>query len=82
MVTILRMLMCLVDNENKYTRFAGDFEDHADARVRFGAHRPMSTTRASGGATERLQRAIIRTVLPWHIRHGHQRRRHNKHNKT
>ena len=36
MVTIL--LMCLVDNEKKYTRFAGDFEDHADARMRFGAH--------------------------------------------
>ena len=37
MVTIL--IMCLVDNEKKYTRFAGDFEDHADAPVRFGAHR-------------------------------------------
>ena len=33
--------MCLVDNETKYTRFAGDFEDHADARVRFGVHRPI-----------------------------------------
>ena len=39
MVTIL--LMCLVDNEKKYTRFAGDFEDHADAQVRCGAHRPI-----------------------------------------
>ena len=39
MVTIL--LMCLVDNEKKYTRFAGDFEDHADALVQFGTHRPI-----------------------------------------
>ena len=30
-----------------------------------------STTRASGGATERLHWAIIRTVLPWHVCHGH-----------
>ena len=36
MVTIL--LMCLVDNENKYTRFAGNFKDYADAPVRFGAY--------------------------------------------
>ncbi len=39
MVTIL--LMCLVDNEKKYTRFAGNFEDHADAPVQFGAHHPI-----------------------------------------
>ena len=39
MVTI--MLMCLVDNEKKYTRFAGNFKDHADAPLKFGAHRPI-----------------------------------------
>ncbi len=38
MVTIL--LMCLVNNE-KNTRFAGNFEDHADAPVQFGAHLPI-----------------------------------------
>ena len=42
MVTIL--LMCLVDNEKKYTRFAGNFEDHADAPVQFGAHRLIANT--------------------------------------
>ena len=36
MVTVF--LMCLVNNERKYTRFAGNFEDHADALLRFGAH--------------------------------------------
>ncbi len=36
MVTLL--LMCLVDNEEKYTRFAGNFKDHADAPLQFGAH--------------------------------------------
>ncbi len=36
MVTIL--LMCLVNNEKKYTRFAGNFNDHANAPLRFGAH--------------------------------------------
>ncbi len=36
MVTIL--LMCLVNNEKKYTRFSGNFEDHADAPLQFGAH--------------------------------------------
>ena len=33
------LLLFLVDNEKKYTRFAGNFEDHADAPLRFGAHR-------------------------------------------
>ena len=37
MVTIL--LMCLVNNEKKYTRFAGNIEDHANAPLQFGAHR-------------------------------------------
>ena len=40
MVTLL--LLSLVDDEKihkKYKRFAGHFEDHADAPVRFGAHR-------------------------------------------
>ena len=37
MVTIL--LMCLVNNGKKYTRFTGNFEDHADALLQFGAHR-------------------------------------------
>ncbi len=36
MATIL--LMCLVNNDKKYTRFAGNFEDHADVPLRFGAH--------------------------------------------
>ncbi len=36
MVTIL--LMCLVDNEKKYNRFAGNFEDHVDLPLQFGAH--------------------------------------------
>ena len=39
MVAIL--LMCLVDNEKKYTRFTGNFEDHEDAPVQFGAHCPI-----------------------------------------
>ena len=46
MVTLL--LVSLVDDEKntqkihkKYTRFAGHFEDHADAPVRFGVHRPI-----------------------------------------
>ena len=39
MVTIL--LLCLVDNEKKYTRFAGNFKDHADALVQFGGHCPI-----------------------------------------
>ena len=30
--------MCLVTNEKKYTSFAGNFEHHADAPLRFGAH--------------------------------------------
>ena len=33
--------MYLVDNEKKNTRFAGDFEDHADALLQFGAHLPI-----------------------------------------
>ena len=33
--------MCLVDNEKKYTIFACNFEDHADAPLRFGAHCPI-----------------------------------------
>ena len=33
--------MCLVNNEKKYTRFAGNFEEHADAPLQFGAHRPI-----------------------------------------
>jgi hypothetical protein len=33
--------MCLVNNEKKYTRFAGNFKNHADAPLRFGAHRPI-----------------------------------------
>ena len=41
MVTIFILLMCLVDNGKKYTRFAGNFEDHADAPVRFGVHCPI-----------------------------------------
>jgi len=42
MVAIL--LLSLVDDEKKhkkYTRFAGHFEDHVDAPVQFGAHRPI-----------------------------------------
>ena len=42
MVTLL--LVSLVYDEKiykKYTRFAGHFEDHADAPVRFGAHCPI-----------------------------------------
>ena len=39
MVSIL--LMCLVDNEKKDTRFAGNFKDHADARVQFGKNCPI-----------------------------------------
>ncbi len=37
MVTLL--LMRLVNNEKKSTRFAGNFEDYADAPLQFGAHR-------------------------------------------
>ena len=36
MVTV--MLLSLVNNENKYTRFAGNFDDHADSPLRFGAY--------------------------------------------
>ena len=36
MVTLL--LLSLVNNEKKYTRFAGKFDDHADALLRFGTH--------------------------------------------
>ena len=39
MVTV--MLLSLVYNEKKYTRFAGNFDDHADAPLRFKAHRPI-----------------------------------------
>ena len=39
MVTVL--LLSLVNNEKKYTRFAGDFDDHADVPLQFGAHCPI-----------------------------------------
>ena len=39
MVTVL--LLSLVNNEKKYTRFAGNFKDHADAPLQFGVHRPI-----------------------------------------
>ena len=35
---VTKLLMCLVNNEKKYTRFASYFEDHADASLQFGAH--------------------------------------------
>ena len=37
MVTVL--LLYLVNNEKYYTRYAGNFEDHADAPLQFGTHR-------------------------------------------
>ncbi len=74
-------IMCLVNNEKKYTRFAGDFRDHADARVRFGAHRPID--HESGLPAEPLIVSIGRLFSPYcpGVRHGHRRRGHNKHNK-
>ena len=38
---VTSVLLSLVNNEKKYTRFAGNFDDHADAPLRFGAHRPI-----------------------------------------
>ena len=79
MVTIL--LMCLVDIEKKYTRFAGNFEDHADARVRFGAN--CQIEHKSGLPAEPLNVSIGRLFALYRpgVHHGHRRRRHNKHNK-
>ena len=56
-------IMCLVNNEKKYTRFAGDFEDHADARVRFGAHRQIE--HESGLPAEPLIVSIGRLFTPY-----------------
>jgi hypothetical protein len=39
--------MYLVNNEKKYTRFAGVFDEHADAPLRFGAHRPIEHDQGS-----------------------------------
>ena len=42
MVTVL--LLSLVDDEKntqQYTRFAGNFDYHADVPVQFGAHPPI-----------------------------------------
>ena len=43
---VILLLYSLVDDEKnaqkmhkKYTRFAGNFDDHADAPLRLGAHR-------------------------------------------
>ena len=38
---VLLLLYSLVDNEKKYTRFAGLFDDYADAPVQFGEHHPI-----------------------------------------
>ena len=38
---VIILLLSLVDDEKKYTRIAGHFDDHADAPVQCGAHCPM-----------------------------------------
>ena len=35
---VILLLYSLVDDEKKYTRFAGNFDDHADVPLQFGAH--------------------------------------------
>ena len=79
MVTIL--LQFLVDNE---THTQGSLAILMTMRMRRCNAAPIaqqSTTRASRGANGRCHWGITCTVFPRHIRHGHRRRRHNKHNK-
>jgi hypothetical protein len=78
MVTIL--LMCLVNNEKNTLGLLAISKTMRMRRCNLERIAKLSTTRASGGATERLHWAIIRTVLPLHVCHGHRRRQHPKHN--
>ncbi len=79
MMTIL--LMCLVNNEKNTLGSPAILKTMRMRRYDLERIAGKSTTRASGGATECLHWAIIRTVLPRHVRHGHRRQQHNKHNK-
>ncbi len=69
MVTIL--LMCLVNNKKNTLDLPAILKTMRMRRCNLEHIARYSTTRASRGATERLHWAIIRTVLPRHVRHGH-----------
>ena len=77
MVTLLLVLVSLVDNEKntqKIHKVCWPFRRPCGCA---GAIRRASPDRAaSRGATERLNRAIIRTVSPRHVRHGHRSEEH------
>ena len=79
MVTVL--FLSLVDNKKNTRGLLAILMTMWMRRCNAACIAQKSTTRASYGATGRCHRVITRTILPRHVRHGHRRRRHNKHNK-
>ncbi len=63
-----------IDNNNKCRQIAGDFDCHADAAVRRGAHCPMEHIQHPGFHLKPLDAAIKQVPAPYHPggRHGRQ----------